>query len=174
MGEKGQGDAGQAIRIRDARPSDADRLARLIESLSESEGDPTGHVTPATVARDLAAGQIGIVVAEGEAGIVGYCLFHFGYEATYAASGLYIVDLYVVSERRRQGIARALVAEVARRAKAAGGVFVWWAAKPGNTAANAAYARLDAFAEPVIAHAVFDDSFERLVAEAEARNRPQG
>ncbi len=157
------------FRLRDATPADAPALAALIEALNQSEGDPTGFVTAATVARDLGQGRIHIVVAEIEAEIIGYCLYHFGYEATYAASGLYIVDLYVVESRRRRGVARALVAEVARRAKAAGGVFVWWTAKPGNAAASSTYARLGSFSEPLVAHAVFDAAFEALVAEAERR-----
>ena len=64
------------------------------------------------------------------------------------------------------------LAEVARRAKAGGGTFVWWTAKPGNEAANATYARLGSFSEPLVAHAVFDDAFEALVAAGEKHQPP--
>jgi GNAT superfamily N-acetyltransferase len=160
---------GKDFAIRAATAGDAAALAELIDALNVSEGDPVGYVSAATVARDLAAGAITILVAEADDAAVGYCLFHFGYEATYAASGLYIVDLFVCEAYRGRGIGRALIAEVARRAKADGGCFVWWTSKPGNAGANAAYARLRALAEPLIAHAVFDDAFEALVAQGEAR-----
>jgi ribosomal protein S18 acetylase RimI-like enzyme len=164
----------QGAVLRDATLADAPALADLVEALNRSEGDPTGYVTAETMARDLARGEIAVVVAESEGAIVGYCLHHFGYEPTYAASGRYICDLYVVEAWRRRGIARALVAEVARRGKAAGGSFVWWTAKPGNDAANAAYARLGSFSEPLIAHAVFDDAFETLAAAGAARLGGEG
>ena len=160
--------AGYGIRL--ATVADAPVVAELVEALNRSEGDPTGYVTPETMARDLTLGQISVVVAEAEGAVLGYCLFHFGYEATYAASGLYVCDLYVRPEARGQGIARALIAEVARRSKAAGGSFVWWTAKPGNAVANAVYATLRAHREPIVAHAVFDDAFEALVACGEARH----
>ena len=167
--------------LRSATVADAARIAELVEALNRSEGDPTGYVTAETMARDLDRSEIRVVVAEAAGSIVGYCLFHFGYEATYAASGLYIVDLYVIEGWRRRGVGRSLVAEVARRAKAGGGSFVWWTAKPGNDAANAAYAKLGSFSEPLVAHAVFDDAFEALakaggaLAKAgEARMAPEG
>ena len=154
--------------IRPATLADAPVVAELVEALNRSEGDPTGHVTPETMARDLTLGQISVVVADADGMVLGYSLFHFGYEATYAASGLYVCDLYVRPEARGQGIARGLLAEVARRSKAAGGSFVWWTSKPGNAAANAVYATLQAYREPIVAHAVFDDAFEALVARGEA------
>ena len=160
---------GCGFALRSANVADAAVLAELIENLNRSEGDPTGFVSAETTARDLATGRISVVVAEAEGFVIGYCLYHVGYEATYAANGLYIVDLFVVEARRRAGVGRALVAEVARRSKSEGGIFVWWTAKPGNEAANAMYQRLGAFSEPVVAHAVFDEPFERLVEAGKAR-----
>lgn len=160
---------GCGFALRSASVADAAVLAELIEDLNRSEGDPTGFVSAETVARDLATGRITVVVAEAENVVIGYCLYHVGYEATYAANGLYVVDLFVAEGWRRAGVGRALMAEVARRSREAGGVFVWWTAKPGNVGANALYAKLGAFSEPVIAHALFDEPFDRLVAAAEAR-----
>jgi GNAT superfamily N-acetyltransferase len=157
--------------LRSATVADAAALAELAEALSLSENDPLGYISPATMARDLARGEMHAVVAELDGAIVGYCLYHYGYESTYAASGFYIVDLFVVADRRRLGIGRALVAELARRAKAAGDVFVWWTSRPANAAAQAAYARLGAHSEPLIAHALFDDAFEKLAAEGAARQQ---
>jgi ribosomal protein S18 acetylase RimI-like enzyme len=157
--------------IRSATVADARVLATLLEALNVSEGDPTGYVTAETMARDLARGQISVVLAERAGAALGYCLYHFGYEATYAASGFYICDLYVRPEARGRGVARALMAEVARRSKAAGGTFIWWTSRPQNAQANALYERLEAYREPLLAHAVFDAPFDALVAEGEARRR---
>ena len=155
--------------LRTAALADAAALAGLADDLSWSEGDPTGLITTETMVRDLAAGQISVVLAEVGDTVIGYCLYHFGYESTYAADGVYVVDLFVVEGWRRSGVGRALIAEVCRRSKEEGGIFVWWASRPGNEVANAAYARLATISEPVIAHAVFDERFEQLVADAEER-----
>lgn len=202
--------------VRSATPADAPVVAELVEALNRSEGDPTGYVTPETMARDLARGQIAVIlaahaagsmvhagggvaqdagvemhdggapaqdagaaahqgrVAAAGAGIAGYCLYHFGYEATFAATGYYICDLYVRPDARRRGVARALLAEVARRSEQDGGTFLWWTAKPGNEVACAVYDRLRAYREPVVAHAVFDDTFAALAAEGRARQRCGG
>ena len=157
--------------IREAVPADAPVVAELVEALNRSEGDPTGYVTAETMARDLARGQISVIVAEIADVIEGYCLFHFGYEATYAASGLYVCDLYVRPASRGRGIARALLAEVARRCAAEGGTFVWWTAKPGNAIAKEVYGKLNAHHEPVVAHAVFDEAFTALVAQGRANQK---
>jgi GNAT superfamily N-acetyltransferase len=155
--------------IRVANIADAPRLAPLVQALSLHERDPTGFLSESGLAGVLAEGALEAVVVEAGGAAIGYCLHHFGYESTYTAKGLYIVDLFVAEAHRRQGVGRALVGEVARQAKARGGVFVWWTSKPGNAEAQAVYARLGAFTEPVLAHAVFDASFEALVAEGEDR-----
>ncbi len=159
--------------IRAAGAADAGRLAPMVRALTMHERDPTGFLSEAGLARVLAEGALEALVAESGGAAIGYSLHHFGYESTYTAKGLYIVDLFVAATHRRQGVGRALVGEVARLAKARGGVFVWWTSKSANTEARAAYARLGAFTEPVLAHAVFDEAFDALVAEAEAEARRQ-
>lgn len=163
-------EAAVAFAIREAGPDDAATVAALVEALNAHEGLPQGHATPAAMRRDMKRAAITVLLAEAAGEAIGHCLYHYAYESTYAAEGLYIVDLFVVEPWQRQGVGRALVAETARRAKSMGGVYLWWTAKPENDRANAAYAGFGAFREPVIAHAVFDESFERLVAEGEARH----
>ncbi len=163
------GAASVPFTLRAASACDSALLMPLIRALSLHERDPLEFLDEGALAEALAEGALEGLVAESGGAAIGYCLHHFGYESTYTAKGLYIVDLFVAEAQRRQGVGRALVAEVARLAKARGGVFVWWTSKLANTQAHAAYARLGAFTEPVLAHAVFDDAFEALVAEAASR-----
>ena len=50
----------------------------------------------------------------------------------------------VAQQARRSGVARALMAAVARAAKAAGSTRIEWSTEPGNTAARAFYDGLGA------------------------------
>lgn len=159
----------QPFTIREAGPADALTVAAFVRALNAHEQLPLDQAPAAAIRRDLGRAELTALLAEVAGEPVGHCLYHYAYESTYAASGHYIVDLFVSEARRGQGIGKALIAEVARRAKAMGGRYVWWASKPENERANAAYARLGAFTEPVLAHAVFDESFDALVAAAEAR-----
>ncbi len=64
------------LRLRGATVDDAIVLAELAEALSRSENDPLGYISPATMARDLARGELHGIVAELDGAIVGYCLYH--------------------------------------------------------------------------------------------------
>ena len=66
---------------------------------------------------------------------VGYALFYPSYDTEHAARGLYLQDLYVVPEARRQGIGRALMAAVARACQADGGCYLFWNALERNARA---------------------------------------
>ena len=72
----------------------------------------------------------------------------------------------VEAAHRRQGVARALLAALARAGHARGARHLWLTAKQDNTAAHAFYRRLGSRGEPVIAFAVVEQDFRNLAAEA--------
>jgi len=104
---------------------------------------------------------------------VGYAFFHRSYETGFAARGYYLQDLFVVADLRRRGVGRALFAAVARRARARGATYVWWASKTWNREAQAMYARLGAVSEPVVAHAVFGRAYHELADQGQVDEEPQ-
>jgi len=149
--------------VRDAAPRDAERIARMANRLALLTAGVAGRMTPARVETDLIRRPgLGCLVAERDGVAAGYALYTEAYETAYAARGLYLSDLYVMAEARRRGLARALMAEIARRAEAGGGQFVWWVVAPGGEEAHAFYDGLGATREEVAARALFDAPFARL------------
>lgn len=160
------------VKIREATRADAAELVALVRALNEHQGDPTEYFDMATLERDLfgANPSFGAFVAEHGRELAGYAFFLPAYETGYAARGLYLCDLYVMPERRRRGIGRALVAAVALRARQDGRGFLWWASRAWNDEAKRFYAALGAKTEPVNAHALTFDAFETLAKEGERRS----
>ncbi|MEO3472639.1 GNAT family N-acetyltransferase [Roseomonas sp. CAU 1739] len=150
--------------VRRAAGSDAAALERLIAAMNSDQGDP---ITPTDLRRDLIDKDRAIVlVAEAPGhGLIGYVTAHHTYETGHAEHGLYVGDLYVVPAHRRQGVARALLAALARQGHARGARHLWLTAKPGNIAAHAFYRRLGSRGEPVVAFAVVEQDFLNLAAE---------
>ena len=155
--------------IRSATRDDAASIAALGRALNVHQKDPVEHFDEDAVIRDGFGDDPHFegFIAERDGEALGYTLFHTAYETGQAARGLYMVDLYVKETAQRQGIGRALVAAVARTAKDRGKSFVWWATKDWNAEAQAFYRSLGAIEEPVVAHALFGDAFEALIAETE-------
>jgi ribosomal protein S18 acetylase RimI-like enzyme len=142
-------------------------LRHLIAQLNRDQGDPDDVITDTHVARDIVGNPATIaIVAEATNGtLVGYATAHATYETGHAERGLYIADLYTAPTHRRQGIARALLAAIARAGHAQGARHLWLTAKATNTAAHAFYRRLGSRGESVIAFAVVQQDFLNLAAE---------
>lgn len=141
--------------IRDARPDDADAVARLAQELRANLGDPQQHLTPDAIRRDAfgSARACSILVAELNGTIVGHVIYTDIYEPAYAARGLYIADLIVTASARSRGIGRALVEAVTNVARDRQRKFVWWHVQTDNAAALAFYKALDLdVIEPFIVH----------------------
>jgi ribosomal protein S18 acetylase RimI-like enzyme len=156
------------VRIRPAAPKDAEALLRLIHGLNEHVGAETGKLSREILMRDALgeAPKFELAVAERAGEIAGYAAWCDAYETEHAVAGLYMIDLYVDPAHRRNGIARRLVAAVSAASRARGLGFVWWTAVPSNKEAAAFYRSLGCHSEPVIAHALYGDPFDRLADEA--------
>lgn len=152
--------------IRPARADDAPALRALVAALNRDQGDPEDLLTEDHVRDDIiASGSTVAMVAEARGALIGYATAHPTYETGHAERGLYIGDLYVDPAHRRRGIARALLAAVARAGHAQGARHLWLTAKATNTAAHAFYRRLGSRGESVMAFAVVQQDFLNLAAE---------
>lgn len=152
------------IRVRAFRRGDVKAVARLARALNRHQGDPASSDIAAALVRDALGPRpfVRVVVATLGERIVGYALYALAYETSYATRGLYLNDLYVAPRARRQGVARAILAAVARRGAKRGATFIWWTSRPWNRDAHRFYAALGARMEPVFAHALTHDAFAAL------------
>ncbi len=83
-------------------------------------------------------------MAEQRGYVIGYLLYHFGYDSDGAFRNLHIVDLYVDSKARKQGIGRALMTAAAGIARQAGSQEIIWSVYRANNLATEFYERLGA------------------------------
>ena len=76
----------------------------------------------------------GLVVDSGTE-LLGYLLYHWGYEIEDAARILYVIDLYVRRDSRRQGLGRALMEKAVEICRERGGSQVCWSVYAPNALA---------------------------------------
>lgn len=150
--------------VRAATPGDATALLPLVRALNREQGDPEDLISAAALAELIAAAHVAI--AEQDGALIGYATGHATYETGHAEHGLYIGDLYVVPARRRHGIGRALLAQLAAAGKTRGAQHLWLTAREDNNAAHAFYRRLGGKGERVLAFACVYEDFQTLAAEA--------
>ncbi len=129
------------IVIRSAAPSDAARVAELANKLSTHEGLAPDVYDARKVLDDMiAAGRaLDVLVAEDAGRIVGYASYQDLYDSDVGARGLWLAELYVVEGARRRGIARQLMAALARIAAERGLVSIGWAVRTANRRARDFY-----------------------------------
>lgn len=84
------------------------------------------------------------LVADSGTELLGYLLYHFGYEVEDAARILYVIDLYVSGNARRHGVGRALMDEAVKICKSLGGSQVCWSVYESNAHALKFYEGLGA------------------------------
>ncbi len=129
--------------IRPAKPEDAESIGKLAKEFIEylrSLGDEAEQKFDAKVYLRDGFGTnpaFSGIVSEQAGEILGYLLYHFGYDADYAVRTLHVVDLYVSEKHRGQGTGRALMKEAGEICRAAGGAQLFWAVyKPNKMAIN--------------------------------------
>ena len=84
------------------------------------------------------------LIAEENGRVIGYLLYHFGYDSDRAARTLDIADLFVDRAARNQGIGRALMSRAAEIAREAGAEAMVWAVFHSNDLATGFYERMGA------------------------------
>jgi GNAT superfamily N-acetyltransferase len=153
--------------IRAAARSDSAALVDLVRELNEHQGEPTEHFTERTLERDIFGphAYLEAILAEHAGAVVGYALWHDGYDTGWAQRGAYLCDIYVARSARRLRVGRTLVAAVARRVRERGRTFLWWASYPWNAEAHRFYESLGTKDEPIVAHALTHAAFDALADE---------
>jgi GNAT superfamily N-acetyltransferase len=84
------------------------------------------------------------LVAESDGVIIGYLLYHFGYDADRATRVMHIVDLYADGEHRRHGVGSALMARACSICRDDGLPEMLWSVYKPNRPAKRFYERLGA------------------------------
>ena len=136
--------------IRSARATDAHsigELARQFANYLRDLGDTTDfQLTAEAFLRDGFGEKPAFVglVAEEKGEVIGYLLYHFGYDSDLALRTLHIADLYVAPEKRNQGTGRALVAKAANIAREAGAEELIWSVYNSNAIASRFYEKIGA------------------------------
>jgi hypothetical protein len=141
--------------IRDARPGDAPAIHALVHELAMYE--KLVHVCVGTVdalhehlfgPRPYIECLLAEVEREHGPQPVGFALYFHNYSTFLARPGLYLEDLFVLPEYRRNGIGGALFREVAARAVARGCGRFEWSVLDWNTPALEFYRALGATVMP--------------------------
>jgi GNAT superfamily N-acetyltransferase len=119
-----------AITIRNAIREDISQIYAFIHELAEYENMPpdTVCVTEANLERDGfgESPYFRCLIAEHNDRPAGFALYYFNYSTFSGKPGLYIEDLFVVPELRRNGIGKALLARVAANAVKLGSRRLQW------------------------------------------------
>ena len=167
-----------AVQVRQAVPADAETIAAFARALSLEEGHPAPALQAEHVRQEGfgAGARFRALLAERDGQPIGYALFYRAYATEHGERGLYLQDLYVVPEARRQGTGRTLMAAVARACTADRGCYVFWNARPRNRAALAFYRALGARKEPTVTLSLQPDALHRLaeLADPMPDGRPGG
>lgn len=136
--------------IRQAEPRDAQNIGRLAQEFidylrSIGDTDELRFDAKAFLRDGFGANPAfsGIVAESGDE-ILGYLLYHPGYDADYAIRTLHVIDLYVRERWRGRGIGQALMKRAGEICRSFGGKQLFWAVYEPNKAAINFYERLGA------------------------------
>ena len=130
--------------IRPAVAGDEQTLFALIQALARFEHLEDGVTGSAPELRQhLFGGDRAVagrpvaeaLLAEEDGAAIGFALFFTNFSTFLTRPGIYLEDLFVLESHRRQGVGRALLAEVRRIAEARGAGRLEWAVLDWNAAA---------------------------------------
>jgi GNAT superfamily N-acetyltransferase len=140
-----------SLAVRPATPADGETLFTLIKALAEYE-KLTHAVTGSVVAlKEHLFGErpiIEAILAEVEGQPVGFALFFYNYSTFLTKPGIYLEDLFVLPEFRRQGIGQVLLAHLAQLALERGCGRFEWSVLDWNESAIKFYERMGATVLP--------------------------
>jgi len=138
------------LTVRPARAEDAQSIGDLSQQFSRylrQLGDLTDFkLTGETYLRFGFGSQpsFGGLIAEDQGRVIGYLLYHLGFDSDAAVPNLHVVDLYVDSAVRKQGVGRALMAKAATIARERGARELIWSVYHANALATTFYEKLGA------------------------------
>lgn len=133
--------------IRWAKPADVSAIMDLIKALAVYENLAEAVTGNAEALEAHLFGEISyaeVLVGEWEGKIVGFALFFSNYSTFLTQPGIYLEDLFVLPDYRRQGIGRALLKSVAKIANARGAGRLEWSVLDWNQSAIVFYEKMGA------------------------------
>jgi len=140
----------KTIKIRVARAEDAERVGELARDFSNylrGLGDNSDvRFDAAAYLRDGFGPKAAFagLVAECEGKVVGYLLFHPGYDTDRAIRLLHIVDLFVEESSRGKGVGQLLMRAVTEEGRREGSSALVWTVYTRNEMARRFYERFGA------------------------------
>jgi GNAT superfamily N-acetyltransferase len=133
--------------IRDAQASDSHTLFALIQGLAEYEKLSAAVIGNAEALKEHLFGSpkyVDAILAELEGKAVGFALFFHNYSTFLTKPGIYLEDIFVLPEYRRQGIGKALLTRVAQIAVERDCGRVEWSVLDWNISAQTFYRNMGA------------------------------
>jgi GNAT superfamily N-acetyltransferase len=155
------------VAIRHGRAVDAEPLATMISDFNVEEGSP-GRISGEGVT-DLCFSDQSLYtpfVAEDRGALVGYALVTRFFDTEYCAWCSYMQDLYVVPDRRSDGVGRLLIAAAARHTLEEGHHELLWHVRDHNERGRAFYARIGGQEQTPIPVTLSSEALRRLAKEA--------
>ena len=133
------------VTIRPAEPADVPVLVRFVHELAAYEREPDACLLTDGALHEALFGDTPAVfatVALHDDVIAGAAIWYLTYSTWTGVHGIHLEDLYVSPAHRRHGVARALLAELARTCLRRGYARLEWAVLDWNTPALDFYATL--------------------------------
>ncbi|GAB1542027.1 GNAT family N-acetyltransferase [Scytonema sp. NUACC21] len=133
--------------LRFSEPTDCDVLFELVQALAEYEKLSHAVTGNALALQEHLFGSpkyAEAILAEYEGQAVGFALFFHNYSTFLTKPGIYLDDLFVLPEYRRQGIGKSLLTKVAQIAVERGCGRLEWSVLDWNEPAIVFYRRMGA------------------------------